>query len=436
MTPDEEIAATVARIAAKDKRYSRIDVKPVGDATRSPRPRPKAFPPYPCTKRGEPTGEKIGCRTCDNAKLTIFACEIHGECTIEKLPKKSGVQCCKHCPSREPPDQAGNSRVQLLSIGVPQMAKPTLDPRLAGMKSPRDRRQVWRGGVLQIWTTRACDRSCFGCTQGSNLAGKPEFITPDQFRVACESLKGYFGVIGVFGGNPSIHPQFDELCKIMRGTVPWEQRGLWSNHPRGKGKTCRITFNPAYSNLNVHQSQEAYDEFARDWPECRPYLKGLDSDSRHSPPFVAMKDVIQDEAERWKLISNCDINQNWSAMICVFRGQLRGYFCEIAASQAMLHQHEPDYPDLGVPIVPGWWNQGMEVFQEQVKKHCHDCGIPLRGHGALANDESGTEQVSETHRAVYEPKRKGRKVEVVTELIQLGSPLKRTTDYIENGSIL
>lgn len=303
------------------------------------------------------------------------------------------------------------------------------------MKLPRDKRNVWRGGVLQIWTTRACDRSCYGCTQGSNLAGKPGFITPDQFRVACESLKGYFGVVGIFGGNPSVHPQIDELCRILRGTVPWEQRGLWCNHPKGKGKTFRVTFNPQYSNLNVHQSQEAYDEFARDWPECRPYLKGLDSDSRHSPPFVAMKDVIVDESERWKLIDGCDVNQNWSAMICVFRGQLRGYFCELAAAQAMLHQDEPDYPDLGVPVVPGWWKQGWEAFEKQVRKHCHECGIPLRGHGELANNPDGTEQVSETHRGIYNSKRPWRRIEVVTELIQLGDPLKRSTDYIQNGAI-
>ena len=55
-----------------------------------------------------------------------------------------------------------------------------------------------RGGVIQIWVTRACDRSCFGCTQGSNLAGPPGFITTEQFEQACISLKNYFGIIGIF----------------------------------------------------------------------------------------------------------------------------------------------------------------------------------------------------------------------------------------------
>lgn len=310
---------------------------------------------------------------------------------------------------------------------------PPVEPR-PKVVLPRDRRPVWMGGVLQIWVTRACDRSCYHCTQGSNFAGDPGSITVDQFAAACESLRDYFGVVGVFGGNPTLHPQFADLCRVMRETIPWERRGLWSNHPRGHGTVCAVTFNPAHSNLNVHQSKDAWDEFARDWSECRPYLKGLDADSRHAPPFVAMKDVIADEAERVRLIESCDVNQRWSALIGVFRGQLRAWFCELAGAQAMLHQHDLDYPDTGVPVTPGWWKSDRAAFAHQIDKHCHECGIPLRGHGALANT-GPAEQVSATHAAVCRPKRPGRPVEPVVELVQLGTPLTRATDYLENGRV-
>jgi hypothetical protein len=304
------------------------------------------------------------------------------------------------------------------------------------MKSPRDRRHsVWRGGVLQVWVTRACDKACFGCTQGSNLAGKPQMMSPDQFNDALMSLQDYFGVVGMFGGNPAVHPHFDSLCKIMRARIPFEQRGLWCNNLMGKGAHARITFNPQFSNLNVHMDREAYNEFIRDWPEAAHVVKGLDTDSRHSPPYVALRDVVDDEAERWKLIGNCDVNQFWSAIICVFRGELRGYFCELAGAQAMLHQHELDYPDLGVPIEPGWWNQGLEAFDAQVRKHCHDCGIPLRGYGSLAVTGE-TEQVSQTHANIYKPKTRERPVQLVQLRSELGeASLKRATDYIQNGSL-
>lgn len=315
---------------------------------------------------------------------------------------------------------------------------------------------------MQIHVTRACDLGCFNCTQGSNLGGKPVMMTPEQFEEVCKAVKGYFGVVGVFGGNPCLSPHFADICKIMRGQIPWEQRGLWSNHPRGKGSHCRVTFNPRYSNLNVHLVRDAYDEFSRDWPECVPFLKGLDpdwpeaksitnrdersrrvGDARHSPPWVAMQDVdvLPDgnggtmentEENRWKLIAGCDVNQLWSSLFGVFRGELRFWFCELAAAQAMLHQNDPNWPDTGLPVTPGVWNQPMSAFEHQARFHCHRCGIPLRGYGELAIGGT-TEQVSESHADIYKPKSKGREVQLVTLQSQLGKPLERATDYIQNS---
>lgn len=291
----------------------------------------------------------------------------------------------------------------------------------------------WRRGVIQVWVTRACDKACYGCTQGSNLGGKPGMITPEQYEEALISLKGYFGVVGMFGGNPAIHPQFGVLCEILRKHIPFEQRGLWSNNPLGNGKIMRETFNPSYSNLNVHLDKEAYDAFKRDWPESMPC--GLDSDSRHSPPYVAMKDVIHDEEERWNRIAECDINRYWSAMICVFRGELRAFFCEIAGAQAMLHQHESDYPDTGLPLHEGWWRLPMENFAAQVRHHCHSCSVPLRGYGELSQSKDGVEQTSATHESIYRPKVRDRSVQVVTQIEQLGNTLERATDYIQNAKV-
>jgi len=301
------------------------------------------------------------------------------------------------------------------------------------MKSPRDLRPViWRGGVLQIWVTRACDMACTHCTQASHLAGKPAMMTPGQFEIACQSLRSvppYWGVVGMFGGNPCVHPEFEHLCEIMRKYIPFDQRGLWSNNLFGQGKICRKTFNPDVSNLNVHQNQKAYEEMLEDWPLCEP--KGLWEDSRHSPTLVAMQDMedMTDE-ERFELISDCDVNQRWSALIGVFRGELRGYFCELAFTQAELHEREPDYPDYGVEIQPGWWNRGMEAFKDQVRFHCFQCGHPLRGQGDWANTGK-TEQVSKTHAAIYRLKRPaGKRIQLISRRAELGEPVSAATQYL------
>jgi hypothetical protein len=189
-----------------------------------------------------------------------------------------------------------------------------------------------------------------------------------------------------------------------------------------------------------------------------------------------MKDLGIPKEKRWELISNCDINKYWSAMIGVFRGQVRGWFCEIAGAQSILHQDDPckmcngegiiargetapicnacegtgkDYPDTGIPIkdasacysysvgdrkvrVDHWWELPMTGFADQVRKHCHECGVPLRGHGELAMSKNGKEQVSETHKDIFVTKRRDRKVELVTVPEQLGNPLGRMTDYLGN----
>jgi organic radical activating enzyme len=300
------------------------------------------------------------------------------------------------------------------------------------MKAPGDKRPTWLGGVLQIHITRACDLSCTGCTQGSNLAGKPTVMSLENFEQACISLKDYHGVVGIFGGNPTMHPKFKEICEILSDVIPFEHRGLWSNNLRGYGELCRKVFNPSVSNLNVHTSQAAYNEMKRDWPESNPI--GLDYDSRHSPPFVAMQDLDIPIEKQWELIQKCDVNQLWSAMICQFRGELRGFFCELAGAQSMLHEADPNYPDTGLKVFPGWWRLPIDSFEDQIYKHCFECGIPLKGQGDLAVNGK-LEHVSKTHARIYQLKKiQSRTVRLVEKLSDLGGTVNRATDYIQNGA--
>lgn len=304
----------------------------------------------------------------------------------------------------------------------------TEDDCLALLKSPG---QVRPGKstkcVIQILVTSSCTLACSGCTQASNLRRPHWAMTPEQFETACKSLAGYQHVVGVFGGCPTVSEHFPDYCRILTKHFPKRQRGLWANDLLGHGKVCRETFNPGVSNLNVHGSQKAYDEIRRDWPEARPF--GL-TPSSHSPVFVSMLDIGVPEDERWELISKCTINQFWSAGIGVFRGQLRAWFCEIAMSQSILKQHDPVYPDTGVPVVPGWWRNPMTDFAHQVRQHCHNCSVPLNGKGHL--DSAERSQVSPHYAANFRPKRGS--VEIVTTVEQLHAfAVERVTEYRKNA---
>lgn len=338
---------------------------------------------------------------------------------------------------------------------------------LSKMVAPRDKRRCWRNGILQIMITRACDLSCNHCSSGSNFGGKPMVMTLDQFELACDSLSTYWGVRATFGGNPAIHPKFEEICEITRAKIPFEQSGLWCNNPLGKGRFMRRTYRPDISNLNVHGSREAFEAFVREWPESTPYLKGLDpswpeaqaitnpgerarkvGDSRHSPPYAAMCDLGYTEDEIWEKISSCPVNQDWSALIGVVRGKVVGYVCEIMAHQAMLHESNPNWrgtgkpmPDTGIDIAEAvkngiaWWDQGMDAFAHQVREHCFACGIPLNGYGTLAVG-GNNEQYTKTHEFIMKPKRRDRLVQLVTNSEELKEGgVERMTKYIENGSL-
>lgn len=306
---------------------------------------------------------------------------------------------------------------------------------LARMVSPGQRRpDAYRGGIIQLMLGRACNLACVGCTQGSQLAGRAPFMTPEQADVALRSLEGYWGVVGFFGGSPTLSPHFKEICSIARRYFPREQLGLWSNNLHGKGAIARATFNPAVSNLNMHMSHEAAAEFRRDWPESAGHLVGLAGESRHSPPWVAMRDM-QDmtDAERWSLVATCDVNQKWSALVGVIGGEVLGYFCEIAYAQAALHEGDPEWPVVGVPAVPGWWQQPMGAFRAQVEQHCMACGVPLKGRGDLA--VTGTvEHVSETHASIFKLKRPaGKTVVLACSRADLGGSVGVMTQYIQNA---
>ncbi len=270
-----------------------------------------------------------------------------------------------------------------------------------------------------------------------------------NFEKAVSSLKNYWGVVGLFGGNPVLHPKFEQLCEILTEYIPFNQRGIWCNNPLKHAALLRKTFNPKISNLNVHLDQKAYNAFKEGWPECEPV--GLYEDSRHSPVHGSMKTLVPDKSVRDELINNCDINKYWSAMVCQFRGEARGFFCEVAGAQAMLHQYIPDYPDTGIPIIctectinkpscntchgKQWWEHPMEYYNQQVEQHCHNCLVPLKGYGELACNKDGIEQTTHdlVQLGIYTPKSTVRAVEVLNSIDQLKPDSLITTDYINNS---
>lgn len=299
------------------------------------------------------------------------------------------------------------------------------------MKGPGEFRPgIWRGRVLQIKWLNYCDLDCKNCSVGVGIAKKLKrqfMMTPEQLRVALRSLKGFAGVIGAFGGNPCIHPQFAEMCQVFREEIPdKDQRGLWSDNLMGKGKICRETFSPLHSNLNVHQVQGAWDEMKRDWPEAHVLPAGLSEPSTHGPIFGSMMDLGMSEVEMWKLIGSCYVNQTWSAQITVVNGELLAYFCEIAATMAELTGDGSK----GIAPTPGWFGKPASAFEDQIRDSCTRCLIPMnpRKIDAAGSDPEEYTQAWETVMVSV----KGRPMKKITTASEIagGTP---ATHYLSRG---
>jgi hypothetical protein len=216
--------------------------------------------------------------------------------------------------------------------------------------------------VIQVDVTNACPRRCSNCTRLTAHVKRPFFTTPLQFRRALEAVatfpadstpdpEGRRKVIGMIGGEPTIHPQFERLCAIFREVIPERKhRGLWTSMGPAYEKH-RVIIEDTFGYLHRH-------------PHEPP--------ARHQPVLIASREAIPDERRRLEYIWGCWLGQSWGASITP-KGL---YFCEVAGALDMVLGGPG-----GLPVEPYCWQRSMLDFHDQVKHWCHRCGVcvPLPG---------------------------------------------------------
>ena len=218
-------------------------------------------------------------------------------------------------------------------------------------------RPLYEMEIIQIDVTNACVNSCSNCTRLIGHHRKPFFMDFDTFCNAVDSLADFPGIVGMIGGEPLLHPNFEEMARYMAEKLPNpKQRGLWSTIPKGNkyGSIIKEVFGTQY--FNDHTAKNIL----------------------HQPVLVAAEDAVKDKDEMWELIDNCWVQNMWSASITP-KG---AFFCEVAASFDMLF----DGPG-GWPVEPDWWKRGVDDFAEQKNRACPRCGcaIPLERRPSVDN---------------------------------------------------
>jgi len=204
----------------------------------------------------------------------------------------------------------------------------------------------------QIDVTNFCGINCLYCSRNS------KHIRPDQrrhmdldtFQNALKSLKGWPNRVGIIGGEPLLHPQFEELCTLLAKHFPRERAGLWtSGGPRFQQFKPLIDRTFALLAYNEHN----------------PVQVAL---CKHQPLTMSVSDMVPEPVLRKRLIDDCWVQRNW----CPTIGPKGAFFCEVAYGWDTIL----DGPG-GYPIEPGWWLRTPGEFQDQVERYCTHCGMCL-----------------------------------------------------------
>lgn len=210
--------------------------------------------------------------------------------------------------------------------------------------------QVTNKWSISIIITNQCKLNCLYCTQYvRHLNDLQKYnMSLYEFESALISIKGWWkNKINIFGGEPTEHPQFDEICKIARYYFPRKKLQLFTYAGKDFEKYKRLirkTF------INVFKN-----EHPKNKEVCR-----------HQPLTVAINEAIPNEELRNYLIENCWVDRKW----CCAINHHGFYFCEIAS--AIDHILFGGRNAIG--IYPEWWK--YESWEHQYKL-CQFCGMAI-----------------------------------------------------------
>lgn len=243
------------------------------------------------------------------------------------------------------------------------------------MKSPLEQK------IIQIEITNACFNQCSNCTRFSGHHKKTYFMDFCTFKKAVESLHDYPGMVGIIGGEPTLHPSFDKFIRyysqiiarltprisdvepvynLQKWVKSWgfldgRRRGLWTSLGPGYAKHYELISSIfEYQCINDHNSE------------------GL-----HQSLLITRKELGIKDEEFFRLRDSCWIQNLWSSAI-TYKG---AFFCEVAAALDMLL----DGPG-GWPLERGWWRRKPADFGDQLN-WCELCGGCLKVPSIPAKNE-------------------------------------------------
>lgn len=224
------------------------------------------------------------------------------------------------------------------------------------MKSPADQK------IIQIELTNACPHECANCTRFVGHHAKPFFMNRETFVKAVQSLDRYEGMVGIIGGEPTLHPQFAEFVDILSKMRP--ENGQNASHV-GRPITDFSAYRDTYL-ASLNHRIGLWSSFGNGYRKHFEVIQDAFryqclNDHTHSGEHLALmitrKELGIPDSEWEQYREHCWVQNLWSSCITP-KG---AFFCEVAGALDMLL----DGPG-GWPIERRWWKRRTDDFKDQL----------------------------------------------------------------------
>jgi hypothetical protein len=282
------------------------------------------------------------------------------------------------------------------------------------MKSPADMK------IIQIDITNACTKRCSNCTRYCGHHRKPFMMDFETFKRAVDSLKSYAGMVGIMGGEPTLHPEFEKFVRYFASQIGPSQALDHARRPITSFAEHVVT---DVFDINHHNQRGLFSSLGKKYYENFELIQevfgyqGVNdhaSPSEHASLLLTRKELGIPDAEWFKMRDDCWIQNIWSATITP-KG---AFFCEVAGALDVTF----DGPG-GWAIEPGWWKRKPADFAEQLE-YCEMCSACLKVPSRDANEE-----IDDVSPVMHD------------KLVQIGSPklkqnLVKVVDFSKRGGDL
>ncbi len=265
---------------------------------------------------------------------------------------------------------------------------------------------IYEFKTIQVELTNACVHSCSNCTRFCGHHKKPFYMEWETFKTAIDSLENWPRIVGIMGGEPTLHPQFERYVNYAYEKHPMQYEIGGGAHPTKSLSKYLIDANAIKSGpLNKFKGLGLWSTVTEKYYKHYELIQDKfifqcindhTASSRHQPWLMSRKEFGITDEEWIPMRNNCWWHRTLNSPSITPKG---AFFCEVAAAMDMLF----DGPG-GWKVEKDWWKRDFDDYKDQL----HWCELCC---GAFITfDRDANEEVDDISPLMYQ------------KLLDVGSP--------------